>query len=214
MAFDNPVFRCLPRNQSFWKSIAQSKLAFVPHTNFIKTACILSRVYPNTAVRFRFWKHSFSLSDNHTSLMSTQTLVSNVTVEQLLEALETDAALDWDALQQEWGYTAPQPQRPELPATPVAPKIPAAPSENDPKYDVTLSTMDKFLSSRRIKKQQQAINRFEKDRKRWEEDRLNAEAMFTFQKKNHAQAVAQIEAEYTTALTDWKRNFAEHLRSR
>lgn len=140
--------------------------------------------------------------------------VSHLTVEDLLATLETDAALDWDVLQKEWGYAEPQPQRPELPAVPVAPKIPTAPTENDPKYEVTLGTMDKLFSSRRIKKQQQAINRFEKDRKRWEENRLNAEAMFTFQKKNHAQAVAQLEADYNAAFMGWKRNFATFLRSR
>lgn len=142
--------------------------------------------------------------------------VSDMSLEHTLETLETETngAVDWAALQAHWGYQVAQPERPELPAQPQPPVIPSAPSEDDPKYDVTLSTMDKLFSSRRIKKQQQAINRFEKDRKRWEENRLNAEAMFTFQKKNHAKAVEQLEAEYIAALTDWKRDFAAYLRSR
>ena len=109
------------------------------------------------------------------------------------------------------GFTKPLPEKPTLPEAPDTPDLGPPPREDDPKYDVELSTLDKLLSSRRIKKQQAALNRFEKDRSAWNEDRRYAQGVFEQEKKKHDAQSAQLTASYKEAVADWKRDFEAYL---
>jgi hypothetical protein len=124
-----------------------------------------------------------------------------------------DDETDWSALQSEYGFPTPKPSAPELPPQPEEPVISKPPREEDPKYAVELSGLDKFFSSRRIKKQQAALKRFERDRKAWDEDRLNDLAMYEFAKKNHAKQVDEVRRTYADAVDEWRSAFITHLRN-
>ena len=73
------------------------------------------------------------------------------------------------------------------------------------------STLDKLLSSRRIKKQDAALKRFEKDRKAWNEDRDYALGIYEKAKAQHDETVTQLEATYEAALGQWKNDFEAYL---
>ena len=139
------------------------------------------------------------------------------TVIDLLNRVPLDPGVedetDWAALQTQWGFPTPKPSRPELPQAPEEPLISKPPKEDDQLYEVELSGLDKFLSSRRIKKQQAALKRFERDRKAWDEDRLNDLALYEFAKKNHAKQVEQAMRKYADAVEEWKTAFIRYLRT-
>lgn len=124
----------------------------------------------------------------------------------------TEDETDWVGLQSQWGFPTPKPSTPELPPEPSEPVISKPPNEEDPKYEVELTGLDKFLSSRRIKKQQAALKRFERDRKAWDEDRLNDLALYEFAKKNHAKRMEEARRTYADAVKEWRTAFITHLR--
>jgi hypothetical protein len=129
------------------------------------------------------------------------------------QTIIANGAVDWQARGQQLGFATPLPEKPALPATPEAPDFGAPPREDDPKYDVELTTMDKLLSSRRIKKQQAALNRFEKDRSAWNEDRQYAQGVYAQEQKKHADQTAALMTQYEAAVAEWKRKFETFLQS-
>jgi hypothetical protein len=135
--------------------------------------------------------------------------LSNTSVKTL-----TDHDLqEWAVLGERLGFSTALPERPSLPPTPEEPVLTTPPREDDPKYDVQLSTLDKLLSSRRIKKQDAALKRFEKDRKAWNEDRDYARGIYEQATKKHQAELKTLEAAYEAALDQWKRDFEAHLGS-
>lgn len=119
----------------------------------------------------------------------------------------------WAVLGERLGFSTPPPERPSLPPTPEEPAPVKLPREDDPKYDVQLSTLDKLLSARRIKKQDAALKRFEKDRKAWNEDRDYARGIYEQATKKHQADIKTLEATYEAALDQWKRDFEAYLGS-
>lgn len=138
------------------------------------------------------------------------------TLARLLEtpaaALRRDASLDLDDLRSRFAYPEPLPAPAPPPDAPLPPVVPDAPHEDDARYAVTLSTMDRLLSGRRRRKQDAALNRFERDRKAWSEDRANALAHFELAQKRHARLLAEQDAAYEAALDAWRDGFVHHLR--
>lgn len=137
---------------------------------------------------------------------------------QMLEETPATRLADGDplelaVLQKQFGFAHPLPAHPTLPAEPQAPAIPPPPHEDDRKYTVELTTLDRFISSRRVRKQQAALNRFERDRKAWAEDRTNALAHYEMARKRHAREVESLHAEYEMMLEAWKEAFVTHLRT-
>lgn len=118
----------------------------------------------------------------------------------------------WEAHRTEVGFALPFPTPPAAQPVPEKPDHGQPPREDDPKYDVELSTLDKLLSSRRIKKQQAALNRFEKDRKAWNEDKAYATGIYEQAKKRHTEQAAEQDAAYREAVAEWKSAFESYLR--
>ena len=118
---------------------------------------------------------------------------------------------EWAALGDRLGFPTVLPEKPALPSAPQEPNHGDLPREDDPKYSVELSTLDKLLSSRRIKKQDAALKRFEKDRKAWNEDRDYALGIYEKAKAQHDETVTQLEATYEAALGQWKNDFEAYL---
>ncbi|HMB93913.1 MAG TPA: hypothetical protein VKP65_23895 [Rhodothermales bacterium] len=128
-----------------------------------------------------------------------------------MSTIISNGKTDWPTRGQQLGFTKPLPEKPNLPEAPEAPDLGPPPREDDPKYDVELSTLDKLLSSRRIKKQQAALNRFEKDRSAWNEDRRYAQGVYEQEKKKYDEQTAQLKTRYEEAIADWKRDFEAFL---
>ncbi len=126
-------------------------------------------------------------------------------------ALASDDAIDLHALKERFGFPAAVPLLPPLPPAPQPPVVPAAPREDDPRYEAVLTTMDRLFSARRIKKQQAALDRFERDRKAWGENRTNALAHFEMARKRHAREVEALQTSYASALDEWRLAFAAYL---
>jgi len=120
---------------------------------------------------------------------------------------------EWAALSTRLGFSTILPQRPAPPPAPEEPHLGHPPREDDPKYAVELSMLDKLMASRRIKKQDAALKRFEKDRKSWNEDRNYALGLYEIAKKKHHQEVEHLEASYEASLGQWKSDFERYLRS-
>ena len=120
---------------------------------------------------------------------------------------------EWVALGDRLGFPTVLPEKPALPPAPQEPNHGDLPREDDPKYSVELSTLDKLLSSRRIKKQDAALKRFEKDRKAWNENRNYALGIYEMAKAQYDETVAQIEANYEAALSQWKDDFEDYLKT-
>jgi hypothetical protein len=133
--------------------------------------------------------------------------------EMSVEALMNNGLEEWATLSSRMGFPTVLPTRPNHPLVPEEPALAPPPREDDPKYDVALSTLDKLISSRRIKKQDAALKRFEKDRKAWNEDRDYARGLFETTKKKHHQEVGKLETQYTEALSQWKQDFESHLKT-
>lgn len=134
--------------------------------------------------------------------------LQNVSVSSIIANGQTD----WQTRGHQLGFTRPLPEKPHLPDAPEAPDLGPPPREDDAKYNVELGTLDKLLSSRRIKKQQAALNRFEKDRSAWNEDRRYAQGVYEQEKKKHDEQTARLQARYEEAVADWKRDFEAYLR--
>ena len=128
-----------------------------------------------------------------------------------VKALANGGLHEWAALGDRLGFPTVLPAKPDLPPAPQEPDHGAPPREDDPQYAVELSTLDKLLSSRRIKKQDAALRRFEKDRKAWNEDRDYALGIYQKAKDQHGETVAQLEANYEAALSQWKNDFETYL---
>ena len=124
---------------------------------------------------------------------------------------ESEEIVDWAIFQKQYGFETSHPPKPELPKVPKAPVIPPAPHEDDASYGVELGAMDKLLPSRRRKKENAALQRFERDRKRWNDNRLNALAHYEFAKKNYAKNIELLSEEYAAALKEWRQAFASYL---
>ena len=133
--------------------------------------------------------------------------LSNISV----KALASNGLQEWAALGDRLGFPTVLPKKPALPPPPQEPDLGDPPREDDPKYTVELSTLDKLLSSRRIKKQDAALRRFEKDRKAWNEDRNYALGIFERAQQEHTETVATLEANYEAALGQWKDDFETYL---
>jgi len=130
-----------------------------------------------------------------------------------VESLMNNGLEEWATLSSRMGFSTALPVRPDLPPLPEEPALKPPPREDDPKYDVALSTLDKLIASRRIKKQDAALKRFEKDRKAWNEDRDYARGLFEQTKKKHHQEIDKLETQYAEALSRWKRDFESHLKT-
>ena len=131
--------------------------------------------------------------------------------EMSVEALMNNGLEEWATLSSRMGFPTVLPTRPNHPPVPEEPALTPPPREDDPKYNVDLSLMDKLLSSRRIKKQDAALKRFEKDRKAWNEDRDYAKGIYEKAKNKHHTSVAELEAGYQTALDQWKNDLEAYL---
>jgi hypothetical protein len=127
------------------------------------------------------------------------------------QTLTDDDLQAWAALGSRLGFPTPLPEKPALPVAPQKPDQGAPPREDDPKYGVELSMLDKLLSSRRIKKQDAALKRFEKDRKAWNENRDYARGIYEKAENKHRVSVAELEAAYQAALDQWKDDFETYL---
>jgi len=129
-----------------------------------------------------------------------------------VKTLANGGGQEWAALGNRLGFPTVFPAKPDLPPAPKEPAFGQPPREDDPKYNVELSTLDKLLSSRRIKKQDAALRRFEKDRKAWNEDRDYALGIYEKTKAQHDETVAQLETTYEAALGQWKDDFETYLK--
>ena len=135
--------------------------------------------------------------------------LSNTTAKKLMSNGLQDLAVLGDKL----GFSTALPERPVAPLAPQEPAVAELPREDDPKYAVELTTLDKLLSSRRIKKQDAALRRFEKDRKAWNEDRDYALGIYERAMKQHQEEIATREDEYELALSQWKGTFEAYLKT-
>lgn len=133
--------------------------------------------------------------------------LSNTTV----QTLKNNGLQEWAALSTRLGFSTVLPQKPTPPPAPEKPHLGTPPREDDPKYSVELSMLDKLVASRRIKKQDAALRRFEKDRKSWNEDRDYALGLHEMAKKKHHQEVEHLEANYEASLGQWKSDFERYL---
>ena len=127
------------------------------------------------------------------------------------KTLRSNGLQDWSVLGDKLGFSTAPPETPVSPPAPQEPVVAKLPREDDPKYAVELTTLDKLLASRRIKKQDAALKRFEKDRKAWNEDRDYALGIYERAKKQHLEDAEASEAAYETALDQWKREFEAYL---
>lgn len=118
---------------------------------------------------------------------------------------------EWATLGEQLGFPTILPAKPQYPSAPQKPDFGTPPREDDPKYAVELSTLDKLLSSRRIKKQDAALRHFEKDRKSWNEDRDYARGIYEKAQDKHKEIVAGLDANYEAALSQWKSDFETYL---
>ena len=118
---------------------------------------------------------------------------------------------EWAALGDKLGFSTALPEQPVAPPAPQEPAVAELPREDDPKYAVELTTLDKLLASRRIKKQDAALRRFEKDRKAWNEDRDYARGIYERAKKKHLEEIEGSAVTYESALDQWKRDFEAYL---
>ena len=128
-----------------------------------------------------------------------------------VKALAGNGLQEWATLVDRLGFPTVLPEKPTLPPAPQEPHFGDPPREDDPKYAVELSTLDKLLSSRRIKKQDAALRRFEKDRKAWNEDRDYALGIYEKAKHQYSETVAHLETSYEAALGQWKDDFEAYL---
>ena len=126
-------------------------------------------------------------------------------------ALMNNGLQDWVALGERLGFATALPERPVAPPAPKEPAATEPPREDDPKYAVELTGLDKLLASRRIKKQDAALKRFEKDRKAWNENRDYALGLYERAKKQHLETLKESEAAYEATLNQWKRDFEAYL---
>ena len=133
--------------------------------------------------------------------------LSNTTAKKFMN----NGLQDWATLGERLGFSSALPERPVSSPTPQEPAVAELPREDDPKYAVELTTLDKLLASRRIKKQDAALRRFEKDRKAWNEDRDYAFGIYERAKKQHLEEVEQSETTYEATLDQWKRDFEVYL---
>lgn len=127
------------------------------------------------------------------------------------QALMNNGLHDWAALGERLGFSTTLPEKPVAPPAPQEPAATEPPREDDPQYAVELSTLDKLLSSRRIKKQDAALRRFEKDRKAWNENRDYALGIYERARQQYDEALKESEAAYEAALEQWKRDFEAFL---
>jgi len=107
----------------------------------------------------------------------------------LLHTLEINDAIDWDSLLDKKKYHIKKPIKKKFNSIPPEPKA------QDAKYQPTLGFFDRFFSKSRIKKEEEAKNRFKSDHDAWEKIKAKTES------KNK-----DIDSNYMHNLKEWESN--------
>lgn len=118
----------------------------------------------------------------------------------LLHTIEVDDAIDWDSLLDTSEYPESEPSKPMF-----APS-PSEPNRSDTKYQPDISFINKLFSKSRIRKEDEAEEKFVADYKDWENKKSEIEH------KNK-----KMESNYVVSVKDWeinKRKYEEKQKER
>jgi restriction system protein len=116
-------------------------------------------------------------------------------IENLLKfALGKDHAVRWDSLKKKNNFPEPQPEKPQ-PNNP-----PPKPDPGDPQFIPKLSLTDRIIASKRLQKEADADQRYERALREWEE------TVKSVQRTNSA-----ADSAYRAAIQEWEKRKADFL---
>jgi len=131
----------------------------------------------------------------------------------LKTALLVERKVDWERLKDKTVFPEPRPDAAKLPNAPSPPSLPREPQRTDSKYQPALSLLDRLISSRRSKLQQDAAKSFEADLADWNlavaELHLNHSAAIL----SHEQKLHDIRATHEKEVAAWEARKQEFLAS-
>ena len=138
----------------------------------------------------------------------------------LKHTLSVDDTVDWSSLFDKKKFSKSKPKKPKNKPKPSKPrliKIPAAPEKTNPKYCAKLGLLDKVFSSRRIRKENEAENRYLADYNSWVETKKKAESdnshiKLKYSKSLEAQEMknTEIELKFANSIKLWEMEKAKY----
>lgn len=113
--------------------------------------------------------------------------------------------VDWNRLKDTTPFPTPRPTAPQSPHEPVRRKYQWQPTRNSLEYDPDLSFLDKLISSRRARKEQEQQQRFESDHRKWSAEKAEADAWYESQLKMHDEVIRKLVEQHKLELAQWER---------
>lgn len=132
----------------------------------------------------------------------------------LLKAtLTVDDKVDWESLKDKTPFPEPKPKPAKPPSEPALPSLPREPLPTDVKYQPTLGLLDKLMSSRRSRLQEEAARSFAADFDEWNRDVSELRRNHSVAVSNHTQKLRDIRAKHEKETETWEERRQEFLAS-
>jgi len=132
----------------------------------------------------------------------------------LLKAtLKVDDRIDWESLKDKTAFPEPQPKPAKNPTEPSLPTLPREAQRTDSKYQPRLGFLDKMISSRRARLQEQAARSFEIDLEDCKREVLELWRAYSVVITGHEQKLRDIRIAYEAEVEAWESRKREFLSS-
>lgn len=132
----------------------------------------------------------------------------------LLKAtLKVDDKVDWESLKDKTTFPEPKPKATKPPSEPALPDLPREPQRSDARYQPTLGLLDKLITSRRSRLQEEAAKSFAADLDDWKRDVAELRRNHSVALSNHAQKLRDIRAKHEKESEAWEARRQDFLAS-
>lgn len=132
----------------------------------------------------------------------------------LVHTLDIDDSIDWESLKNRRDYSVPKPEKKAVPAGPVLPSLRREPILSDLRYQPEISFVDKLISSRRLRKESEAAQRYTKDHNRWLEEKEAMMAAFATKREVHERLLSELDEEHKKEIAEWEKERSAYLAKR
>ena len=132
----------------------------------------------------------------------------------LLKAtLTVDDKVDWESLKDKTAFPEPRPKAAKPPTEPSLPSLPREPQRTDSKYQPTLGLLDKLISSRRSRLQEEVAKSFAAELDEWKRDVSELRRNHSAAISTHEQKLRDIRAMHEKEIAAWEARRQEFLAS-
>jgi restriction system protein len=130
----------------------------------------------------------------------------------LQHTLSVDDAIDWEMLKDRSEFPKPRPAKPKQPSPPTPAPVPREPQRSDAAFQPHLSFLDKLLSGRRARKEEEASQLFERAHQEWDAERRRILASNEANQRSYRERLQRTAEEHERSIKAWEQERDAFLR--